>query len=177
MPAIDDRMDFGPVDDIKALTANNAAHVDELMGALQFPTALTEIWKGISRMNKYIDETAPWVLAKSEDPEDKKRLAGNYAFRYDALVAENEQLKQRIAELEALARDGEDAIEENENLRDFLGFAQKRTDLTTEPAKITARGATNWASTMTLSKGSNHGISAGNCVVDQYGYLVASIRK
>ena len=27
-------------------------------------------------MNKYIDETAPWVLAKSEDPEDKKRLAG-----------------------------------------------------------------------------------------------------
>jgi methionyl-tRNA synthetase len=76
MPAAADRMDFGPVDDIKALTANNAAHVDELMDALQFPTALTEIWKGISRMNKYIDETAPWVLAKSEDPEDKKRLAG-----------------------------------------------------------------------------------------------------
>lgn len=76
MPSAEDRIDFGPVDDIKALTANNAAHVDELMDALQFPTALTEIWKGISRMNKYIDETAPWVLAKSEDPEDKKRLAG-----------------------------------------------------------------------------------------------------
>ena len=27
-------------------------------------------------MNKYIDETAPWVLAKSSDPDDRRRLAG-----------------------------------------------------------------------------------------------------
>ena len=99
----------------------------------------------------------------------------NYAFRYDTLVAENEQLKQTIAELEIMAREGEDAAEENIILRDFLGFAQKRTDLTSEPAKITARGATNWASTITLNKGSSHGISAGNCVVDQYGYLVGIV--
>ena len=76
MPAKEDRAEFGPVEDIKALTAGNTQKIDELMDALQFPSALTEIWKGISRMNKYIDETAPWVLAKSEDPEDKKRLAG-----------------------------------------------------------------------------------------------------
>ena len=76
MPAKEDRLDCGPVEEIKALTAGNTSRIDELMDALQFPTALTEIWKGISRMNKYIDETAPWVLAKSEDPDDKKRLAG-----------------------------------------------------------------------------------------------------
>jgi len=33
----------------------------------------TEIWKAISRTNKYIDETMPWALAKSE--ENKARLA------------------------------------------------------------------------------------------------------
>lgn len=47
--------------------------VEELMDNLQFSTALTEIWKSISRANKYIDETMPWVLAKSE--ENKPRLA------------------------------------------------------------------------------------------------------
>lgn len=99
----------------------------------------------------------------------------DYAFRYDSLVEENEQLKQRVAELEETARTAEDAIEENEILRDFLGFAQKRTDLTTEPAKITARGATNWSSTMTLNKGASHGITTGNCVVDRYGNLVGIV--
>ncbi|MBO4261210.1 MAG: methionine--tRNA ligase, partial [Clostridia bacterium] len=49
------------------------ANVEEQMEALQFPLALTEIWKCVSRLNKYIDETAPWALAKNED--DKPRLA------------------------------------------------------------------------------------------------------
>ena len=47
--------------------------VEELMDKFQFSTALAEIWKAISRANKYIDETMPWVLAKSE--ESKPRLA------------------------------------------------------------------------------------------------------
>ena len=35
--------------------------------------AATEIFKVLSRANKYVDETAPWVLAR--DPEKKPRLA------------------------------------------------------------------------------------------------------
>ena len=99
----------------------------------------------------------------------------DYAFRYDALVEENEQLKQRVAELEALNRDSEDAIEENEVLRDILGLDQKREDFVWELATVTARGATNWASTLTLNKGSHHGVAAGNCVVDRYGNLVGIV--
>ena len=34
--------------------------------------SLDEIWKIVDRANKYIDETTPWVLAKSE--ETKPRL-------------------------------------------------------------------------------------------------------
>ncbi len=40
---------------------------------LEFSTALTELFRFISRTNKYIDETAPWVLAKDESK--KARLA------------------------------------------------------------------------------------------------------
>lgn len=47
--------------------------VEDLMDKLQFSTALTEIWKVISRTNKYIDETMPWVVCK--DDSKKERLA------------------------------------------------------------------------------------------------------
>ena len=43
------------------------------MESYAFQNALSEIFKVISRANKYIDENAPWVLAKSE--ESKPRLA------------------------------------------------------------------------------------------------------
>lgn len=43
------------------------------MDNLDFANALTAVFKLISRANKYIDETAPWVLAK--DPEQQGRLA------------------------------------------------------------------------------------------------------
>ena len=41
------------------------------MDNFEFNVALNEVWVLISRTNKYIDETAPWVLAKSEDDKDK----------------------------------------------------------------------------------------------------------
>ena len=46
---------------------------EQQMEAYAFQNALAEIFKVISRANKYIDENAPWVLAKSE--ENKPRLA------------------------------------------------------------------------------------------------------
>ena len=47
--------------------------VEDYMDRLLFSNALTEIWKCVSRLNKYIDETAPWILAKDENK--KPRLA------------------------------------------------------------------------------------------------------
>ena len=46
---------------------------EEQMEKYAFQNALAEVFKVISRANKYIDENAPWVLAKSED--SKPRLA------------------------------------------------------------------------------------------------------
>lgn len=37
------------------------------MENMQFSSALSHVWLLISRANKYIDETAPWMLAKEED--------------------------------------------------------------------------------------------------------------
>ena len=49
------------------------ANVDGYMEKYQLNNALAEIFKLVSRANKYIDETEPWVLGK--DPAKKARLA------------------------------------------------------------------------------------------------------
>ncbi len=64
----------GPFDgELKALALGLREKVDAAVDELQLPTALTEIFRLVQRANKYIDETAPWVLAKSE--ENLPRLA------------------------------------------------------------------------------------------------------
>ncbi|MFJ7953705.1 methionine--tRNA ligase [Lysinibacillus sp. NPDC096418] len=46
---------------------------EESMEKMQFSVVLSELWTLVSRTNKYIDETQPWVLAKDE--ADKPKLA------------------------------------------------------------------------------------------------------
>ena len=49
------------------------AKYEEAMEKMEFSVALTSIWQLVSRSNKYIDETQPWILAKDE--ERKPELA------------------------------------------------------------------------------------------------------
>ena len=59
--------------EIVALASGLRARYEAQMEAFAFQNALSEVMVLISRANKYIDETAPWVLAK--DPENRPRLA------------------------------------------------------------------------------------------------------
>src|SRR5690606_39207928 len=49
---------------LKDLALGCYARVAEHMDHFRFNQALEEIWILIRRTNKYIDETAPWILAK-----------------------------------------------------------------------------------------------------------------
>ncbi|MEN6593354.1 MAG: methionine--tRNA ligase [Clostridiaceae bacterium] len=55
-----------------ALAKEQPARVDAQMSELHIPDALAELWKLVGACNKYIDVTAPWTLAKTE--EGKERL-------------------------------------------------------------------------------------------------------
>ena len=59
--------------DLARVVAENIEEFHKQMNAVDFPRALDAIWNIISRTNKYIDETAPWVLAKEDG--DKEQLA------------------------------------------------------------------------------------------------------
>ena len=58
---------------LKAHAEGVRAKYEESMEKMQFSVVLAEIWSLVSRTNKYIDETSPWVLAKDE--ADKPKLA------------------------------------------------------------------------------------------------------
>ncbi len=60
-------------EELIAMASGLRARYEEQMEKYAFQNALGEVFKVISRANKYIDENAPWVLAKSE--ELKPRLA------------------------------------------------------------------------------------------------------
>ena len=60
-------------DDLICTATSLKKSVDGYMDKTQLNNALAEIFKVVSRANKYIDETAPWVLAKDEN--NRTRLA------------------------------------------------------------------------------------------------------
>ena len=63
-----------PIDDeLLTMAKELRGKYEEQMEKYAFQNALIEVFKLISRANKYIDETAPWVLAKDE--ANKPRLA------------------------------------------------------------------------------------------------------
>jgi rod shape-determining protein MreC len=100
-----------------------------------------------------------------------------YVFHYGELEQELKDLRAQVGELEEKVREGEEARRENEQLRELLGFQTRRRGLTTEPVKVTARSNSNWASTLTLSKGSTDGIEAGDCVITETGVLVGVVSE
>jgi methionyl-tRNA synthetase len=71
LPDIDEEGEFDKELEDMALETKKTMETD--MDTFQYSDATTAIWKFISRTNKYIDETAPWALAKDESK--KARLA------------------------------------------------------------------------------------------------------
>ena len=85
------------------------------------------------------------------------------AFEQEQRDAELEELRQRVAELEKQVRQAETDREENERYRSLLGLRAGREEYDLESATVTARGNSNWSSTLTISKGSSLGVEVNDC--------------
>ena len=57
-------------DDLEKYVLSQISIVENELENLQFSNALAEIWKIISRTNKFIDETSPWILSKENKVEE-----------------------------------------------------------------------------------------------------------
>lgn len=100
-----------------------------------------------------------------------------YLYEYDALVAENESLRAQLADAQQSARDGVEASEENERLRQLLELRAKHTDYVFESAKVVLWSSSNWSHSFTISKGRTSGIEKGDPVVTEYNVVVGQITE
>ena len=101
----------------------------------------------------------------------------NYYRDTTALEEENAALRRQLAEMEDAIRQAETDSAENARLRELLNLREQRRDITgdLEAALITEHAVSNWTSTLTLNKGSQHGVEAGDCVIDETGAIVGTI--
>ena len=68
-----ERLDTNADDDLKQMVSTLRDRYEAEMEHFQFQNALEQVFKTIQRANKYIDENAPWTLAK--EPANRARLA------------------------------------------------------------------------------------------------------
>lgn len=61
----------GPDGELVSMAEGLFVKVEDAMNRLNAPEALSEIFALVSRANKYIDETTPWILAKDESKRER----------------------------------------------------------------------------------------------------------
>ena len=108
---------------------------------------------------------------------DSAQQLYDYMFEYESLAAENEALKEQIAQMEQDARRAASVARENERLRSWLGLTQTREDFKSVDCYIISRSSQQWSSTFTVNKGTSSGIEAGMCAVTANGELVGLVSE
>lgn len=101
----------------------------------------------------------------------------SYMFRYESLLAENESLKERIAQMEDNAREADAQRRENEYLRQLTGLQKSREDFQGVDAYVISWGSNDWNGTLTINKGTAAGIREGMCATTFNGQVVGLVVK
>ena len=101
----------------------------------------------------------------------------DYFTEYDRLEEENTQLRRQLAEMEAAVRQAEYDRDENRRLRELLDLRRQRRDLFFESALIVGSDYSNWASMITVNKGTAQDVAVGDCVIDEFGNLVGVVTE
>ena len=90
---------------------------------------------------------------------------------YDEMEAENKQLREKVAELEQQVRDAQVALDENERLRVLTGLVEANPTFHYDMAEVIARSPGQWATTISIDKGSLAGVSENDLVVTAEGMV------
>ena len=108
---------------------------------------------------------------------DQAEQLYNYMFSYESLEAENQQLKERIAELEEEARNADTVTRENVRLRQMLGLTEAREDFKLVDSYIISRSSQEWSSTFTINRGTSSGVHEGMCAITANGEVVGLVSE
>ena len=101
----------------------------------------------------------------------------SYMFQYEALAAENAELKADIAKMEDVARQADSVNRENIRLRGLLNLKATHEDYVMVDAYIIGWNSTDWNSTLTINRGTTSGIEENMCAVTENGQVVGLVTE
>ena len=85
-------------------------------------------------------------------------------WNFRSTAQENEQLKERLTQVETELNNARQATAENERLKGLLGLSEQ-TEIKSVPARVIARDPSVWFNTITINRGSSSGIEMNMPVV------------
>jgi rod shape-determining protein MreC len=101
-----------------------------------------------------------------------------YVSRFFQNMAERRQLseqyeilKKRVTELEQRQLEMDEIIRENERLKRLLDFKQEKENFLVTGVRVTGKNPGNWFNTLTIDKGSQHGILVNMAVINDKGLI------
>lgn len=101
----------------------------------------------------------------------------SYMFKYESLVAENEALKEQIAQMQDEARRADSVTRENERLRDLLNLQSTNEDYELVDANIISWSSNDWTNTFMINRGTSAGIEEDMCAVTATGEVVGLVTE
>lgn len=132
---------------------------------------------GISIPDLLVKGVLSPVQAGASGLLDQAENLYSYVFEYEALAAENEALKQQLAQMQDDARNAASLERENQWLRDALELKTAHESFELVDGYIISRSSTEWTSTITINKGSNVGLAEGMCAITANGEVVGLISE
>ena len=101
----------------------------------------------------------------------------SYMFQYEALAAENAELKADIAQMEDVARQADSVNRENSRLRRLNNLLTTNESYKMVDAYIIGWNSTDWNSTLTINRGTAAGIEPNMCAVTENGQVVGLVTE
>ena len=107
--------------DLQAVAAKAISDYYDNMDHMHFSNALENVWQLISRANKYIDETTPWVLNKEGKAAELSRVMSNLAetLRLVAIMIAPVMTETPVKMFAQLGLDWDDASQKTLEFGDF----------------------------------------------------------
>ena len=107
--------------------------------------------------------------------KDKAEQFDNYMFEYEALLAENQKLKEQLSQVEDDARRADAVSRENDRLRAMLEFTELNPEYDFAEGYIISWSSNDWSNTFTINRGEDAEIAVGMCAVTANGELVGLV--
>ena len=106
---------------------------------------------------------------------DRAEQLYNYIFEYESLLAENQQLKDQLSQIEKEARQADAISRENDRLRALLEFQALNPEYDLVEGYIISWSSNDWSNNFTINRGEDAGIEPGMCAVTANGELVGLV--